>query len=147
MRRAKSIGVPLLFLAFVEFGCNIKTSNNNGAPSSKDIDGKFLSAGVPVFERTDHNFGNIVPGEEVGARFSFKNEGGSPLTIERVTTGCGCTVAEYSKNPVSPNESGFVEVIFDSRGKFGAQFQEVQVYFQGLERPSCLSIVAQVFKK
>jgi hypothetical protein len=127
-------------------GCALKSGKESQRSESESLAGdqKF---GKPVFENSEHDFGRIQPGEEVGARFSFENQGEGPLIIERVSTGCGCTVAEYSKEPVAPGESGFVEIIFDSRGKHGAQFQQANVHFQGLKKSSRLSIVAQVVKK
>lgn len=105
------------------------------------------SDNFPVFEVKEHNFGEIARGEEVGARFRFENAGESPLVVERVSTGCGCTVAEYTREPVLQGESGFVEVAFDSSGRSGRQFQEASVFFKGLKQPVRLSVVAQVVKK
>ncbi|PWD97702.1 DUF1573 domain-containing protein [Marinilabilia rubra] len=133
-------------ITLVMGGCGMKPGNKTLKNDGQEIvDDK--NPGQPVFSNSEHDFGEIEPGDEVGARFSFSNKGAGSLIIERVSTGCGCTVAEYSKKPVSPGDEGFVEVIFDSRGKHGAQFQQVNVYFQGLNKPSRLSIVAQVVKK
>lgn len=135
-----------LTVVLMSGGCDMKSGQGNQNSGNEDYAGN-QQQGKPFFEGNEHDFGEIHPGEEVGARFSFENKGEGPLVIERVSTGCGCTVAEYSKEPVAKGESGFVEIIFDSRGKHGAQFQQASVHFQGLKKPSRLSIVAQVVKK
>lgn len=156
MKLKKSDSFPvfpvLLFLLFaLSFGgCNFEENNsgenNSAGIETSETDGK-QSEGKPFFEEKEHDFGKINFGEEVGARFGFENQGEMPLVIERVSTGCGCTVAEYTEKPVAPGEDGFVEIIFDSRGKSGSQIQNARVYFKDLRKPVQLSVVAQVVKK
>ena len=97
-----------------------------------------------LFEKETHNFGSIRQGEEVSVRFYFTNPGPDPLIIEKVKTGCGCTLAEYPQEPIGKNQRKFVEVIFNSQGRFGLQYQEVKVQFADTRQPTCLTIVAQV---
>jgi hypothetical protein len=144
-------GIVFLIIGIFFFTLECCTSHqknrNDKTIAGQDMTGNDSIVGEPVFSVTEHDFGIIRPGDEVGARFGFENKGASSLIIERVVTGCGCTVAKYTENPVQPGKSGFVEVIFDTRGKRGAQFQEVSVYFQGIKKPVRLSLVAQVTKK
>ncbi|MDI3520523.1 MAG: hypothetical protein PWQ17_832 [Anaerophaga sp.] len=141
----------LLIVGTFSFTMSCCTTHQKNRNDKKVVDqgiaGNDSIVGEPVFSVTEHDFGTIQPGQEVGARFGFENKGASSLIIERVVTGCGCTVAKYTEKPVKPGESGFVEVIFDTRGKRGAQFQQVSVYFQGTKKPVRLSLVAQVTKK
>lgn len=143
--------VPLLLLLTLSLSVACNSADRGGKDASGGSDASANAGekpeGEPVFQKTEHNFGELDGGEEVGARFGFENQGEGPLIIERVSTGCGCTVAEYSEGPIPPEESGFVEIIFDSRGKSGAQFQNARVYFEGLSKPVRLSVVAQVVKK
>ena len=130
----------VVFVVFI-VGCK------SGNPQKEENTDAFLEsdgAAKPVFAFVEHDLGNLKRGEEAGARFRFKNEGTSPLLIEKVKTGCGCTVAKYTRKPIKPGDAGFVEVIFDSTGKSGMQFQQVSVYFKGLDRPIQLSLVAKV---
>jgi hypothetical protein len=127
-------------------GCSSSGNDKNTSGTDIEVSSQQFG-GNPDFELTEHDFGDIAPGDEVGARFGFKNTGDGLLLIERVITGCGCTVAQYSEKPLKPGESGFVEIIFDSRGKRGAQFQDVRVFFRGHKKPARLSIIAEVVKK
>ncbi len=73
-----------------------------------------------VWEKSEYNFGAIqeVDGKVDGI-FYFLNIGKVPVKIEDVKTSCGCTIAEYSKEPIKPNEKGFVKATFDPTMKKG----------------------------
>lgn len=71
---------------------------------------------APVFEWVEevHDFGKIPQGIPVNHRFEFRNSGKSPLIVSNVQKTCGCTVTEWSKEPVLPGETGFVEAQFNA---------------------------------
>jgi hypothetical protein len=140
------LSIAGVFLLLLMIGCSFSGEDKKEAESENEISADPFG-GDPDFELLEHHFGTIAPGEEVGARFGFKNSGDELLLIERVITGCGCTVAQYTEKPLKPGESGFVEIIFDSRGKRGSQFQEARVFFRGHKKPALLSIFAEVVKK
>lgn len=87
----------------------------------------ILKAQVPsdtlgriVWEKSEYNFGTIkeVDGKVDGI-FYFLNVGKVPVKVDEVKTSCGCTIAEYSKEPIKPNEKGFVKATFDPTMKKG----------------------------
>lgn len=71
---------------------------------------------APVFEWVEevHNFENIPQGIPVTHKFEFTNTGKSPLIISNVQKTCGCTVTNWTKKPVAPGESGFVEAQYNA---------------------------------
>jgi len=79
------------------------------------------------FEETVHDFGDMIQGERVVYGFKFTNVGGSDLIITRVSTSCGCTVGQYPKEPISPGESGVIEVTFNSTNRKGFQNKSITV--------------------
>ena len=83
-------------------------------------------AGTPKikFKETAWNFGKIKQGEVATHEFVFANEGDDTLTIEKVSTSCGCTAALVSDRSIPPGKSGKIEVKFDSRG-YGGQITKV----------------------
>lgn len=87
-------------------------------------------AGTPKikFKETNWDFGKIKQGEVATHEFVFTNEGDDTLTIEKVSTSCGCTAALVSERSIPPGKSGTIEVKFDSRG-YGGQVAKV-VYVQ-----------------
>jgi hypothetical protein len=144
VKQKNSLFIPIFALLLMILGCNAAQKQEKAESEGGEETEAF--GGNPEFEALEHNFGMLGYGEEVGARFGYKNNGEGLLMIERVVTGCGCTVAEYSEKPLKPGETGFVEVIFDSRGKRGSQFQEARVFFRGHKTPVRLSIFAEVGK-
>lgn len=75
---------------------------------------------VAKFDNTDFDFGTIKQGEKVEHTYKFTNEGTGDLIISDAKASCGCTVPDYTKEPVKPGGSGIVHVVFDSAGKSGA---------------------------
>jgi hypothetical protein len=58
----------------------------------------------PVF-----NAGKVALGEVIKAKFKVENTGDYALVLSDVKGSCSCTVADWSKDPIAPGESGFVE--------------------------------------
>ena len=71
---------------------------------------------VPEFNwtNTTYNFGRIKVGEAVSHEFAFTNKGDSPLIISSVKASCGCTVTDYSRNPINPGDQGYVYARYDA---------------------------------
>ena len=80
------------------------------------------------FAETEFDFGNVIMGEKVSHRFTFKNIGGKDLLIDNVISSCGCTVVSYDKKPIATGDESFIEVSFDSEGYRGLQMKQVEVY-------------------
>lgn len=72
------------------------------------------------WDQTENDFGEINQKEPVSYEFEFINKGQAPLVISEVEGSCGCTVTEYTKEPVMPGQKGKVKAIFDAIavGKF-----------------------------
>ncbi|HYE54639.1 MAG TPA: DUF1573 domain-containing protein [Chitinophagaceae bacterium] len=65
------------------------------------------------------DMGKIKEGEKVEIAFRFRNAGNKPLIIKNVTPSCGCTVADFPKQPLKPGEEGVIKGVFDSNGRPG----------------------------
>ncbi|AMS26664.1 hypothetical protein AEM51_06135 [Bacteroidetes bacterium UKL13-3] len=72
------------------------------------------SGAVIEFEKTDHDFGTITQGEQAEYNFKFRNTGKQDLLISSAQASCGCTVPEYSKEPIKPGAQGSIKVKFNS---------------------------------
>lgn len=66
------------------------------------------------FSKETHDYGNIKYGGEPYCTFEFKNTGDQPLIISGAKGSCGCTVPEYSKEPVAPGGTGKISVKYDT---------------------------------
>ena len=115
--------VVLLFSAI----CMIAlTSCKEDATQAVD-DSKVAAAAVrdqaaskfPVieFDKTTHDFGEIINGTPVETVFSYKNTGESPLVITDVKSSCGCTIPkDWSREPLAPGAEGKFTVKFNGKG-------------------------------
>jgi hypothetical protein len=104
-----------LFLGISFLACTDTTeeaSENSEPATSASAD--TASFTTLQWEKIENSFGTIQQGEKVQIIFKFTNTGKNPLVISQVTAGCGCTVAEYTKEAVPPGGSGRVTAAFDS---------------------------------
>lgn len=116
----KLLILPFLFIAAV-------TVKAQGPVTSAPIDNP--TAPNMSFEQKEYKFGTIKQGESVTYEFKFTNTGKEPLIITNAQGSCGCTVPEYSKEPIKPNGSGTVKVTFNSTGKMGPQDKTVTITY------------------
>jgi len=90
-----------------------------------------LQGKIPVLamlDSTTYQFGEIKEGAIVEHEFKFKNGGEFPLIINNVTASCGCTIPEWPRDPIAPNEESAIKVRFNSKGKPGQQVKTITVY-------------------
>lgn len=104
---------------------------------------------LPVleFETTDHDFGTIKEGQKVSYTYKFKNTGQSPLIIQSAQPSCGCTVPEWSKEPVPVGGTGYVKADFDSNGKPNVQNKTITVTANTWPKTTTLRFKAMVTPK
>ena len=100
-----------------------------------------------AFETTEHDFGTINEGDIVEYTYSFKNEGQAPLIIQGAQGSCGCTVPDWSKEPVPAGGTGYVKAKFDSHGKQNVQNKTVTVTANTFPKQTVLKFKAMVTPK
>lgn len=77
------------------------------------------------FDKTTHDFGTFSEDDpKVTCTFKFTNTGDGLLIIHQAVASCGCTVPEYSKEPIKPGESGEITVTYNGAGKFPGYFKK-----------------------
>lgn len=67
-----------------------------------------------TFAQEEVDLGRIPQGKPVTHTFTFSNSGKSNLVIQSVEPSCGCTAADFSRDPLAPGESGFVKAVFNA---------------------------------
>lgn len=82
----------------------------------------ITEATVAMLDTTQHttiawkdsmvNFGTVKEGDTVRMQFAFTNTGRKLLFITEVKPSCGCTIADYPKEPIRPGESGMIKAEF-----------------------------------
>ncbi len=145
-----------LFLLFFTTSCNNQTKDNQEDDNliSTDVienpitenDTALDQSKLPQFkfEEISYDFGVLVEGEKVAHTFKYKNVGKSDLIISSVSTTCGCTVPNYSKEPIKPGEEAELEVVFNSSGKQGMQHKTITILANTQPNRTYLEIMAEV---
>ena len=140
--------LSFLFLALCLFtACGDKGSGGlstdlvNNPKSASDTSEKQA---VITFEKTEHDFGNVLQGEVVTCSFHFTNTGNVPLLISQVSTSCGCTVGDYPRDPIAPGKSGVIKATYDSKGHHGFQKRTLTVMSNTMPSNNVLILKAKV---
>lgn len=67
-----------------------------------------------VVSETTIELGDVVNGDVIERNLRVENSGQAALTIDAVTTSCGCTQASVSPTTIPPDGSGTLHIQFDS---------------------------------
>jgi hypothetical protein len=104
---------------------------------------------LPVFQfqTMDHDFGTIKEGQVVEYTYAFKNTGEAPLIIQGAQGSCGCTVPDWTKEPIPAGGTGYVKAKFDSNGKQNIQNKTVTVTANTWPKQTVLRFKAMVTPK
>ncbi len=97
-----------------------------------------------AFSETDHNFGDIKKGEKVEHIYEVTNTGTNPLIISNVKPGCGCTVPDFTKEPILPGKKGKITLHFDSTNFDGAVNKAADVFVNVEKAPVKLTFSANI---
>lgn len=73
-----------------------------------------LAIAALAWSETTYDFGKIKVSVPVTHQFVFTNKGSEPIIVTSVKASCGCTVADYSKDPILPGQKGFVKATFNA---------------------------------
>ena len=77
------------------------------------------------FDKLTNDFGTFSEASPVvSCTFTFTNVGDKPLVINQAVASCGCTVPEYTKDPIQPGEKGSIKVTYNGTGKFPGHFKK-----------------------
>lgn len=102
MKKAK-IYITVLFCLSILPAFNIQLENNGKTNSSIK------------WTKTEHDFGKIKQNIPVSADFEFQNNSMIPLIIVSVEPQCGCTIADYPREPLKFGKKGVVSISFDAK--------------------------------
>lgn len=112
------ITLPLTIIAAVMLG-----SCKNG---SKEVTYSKVEVTEDVaeilFDTLSYDYGNVLPDTTTSYDFVFHNIGATPLYLESVVPGCGCTKTLWPKGSIDPGEAGVITAIYDSHGREPGHF-------------------------
>ncbi|MCP3902158.1 MAG: DUF1573 domain-containing protein [Planctomycetes bacterium] len=127
----------ILGLALALSGCNGGSGGDSGGSEVSDTDAETQAPQTPdregpriAFVDLINDLGTFAEIETRTTRFPFTNDGSERLTIKKVTTDCGCTIATPGKWWYAPGETGYIEVEFNPTGP-GTKTKYVTVVSDG----------------
>lgn len=97
-----------------------------------------------VLSEDSFNFGDIKKGTEKDHTYQVTNTGKNPLIISAVKPGCGCTVPDYSKEPILPGKKGYITLKFDSSNFDGAIHKQAEIFANVEKAPIIISFSGNV---
>ncbi|MBO6200992.1 MAG: DUF1573 domain-containing protein [Chryseobacterium sp.] len=116
--------------------------NPDDAALAKEAQSKPLT--TIAFSETNHSFGDIKKGEKVEHIYEVTNTGTNPLIISNVKPGCGCTVPDFTKEPILPGKKGKITLHFDSTNFDGAVNKAADVFVNVEKAPVRLTFSANI---
>ena len=108
------------------------------APKKKaDEVGKFKTETVEM--------GKIKQDNPTTAVFEVTNVSKEPLIIEQANPTCGCTIGDYTKEPIAPGKTGFIKATYNAKN-IGMFEKHLTVKFAGIDEVKSITIKGEVFK-
>ena len=111
---------------FLLAGSAVSSAQENRFVSRAALDSlmspKVMTDGDAVlrFDTPLQDFGVIYETDlPLAVEYHFVNVSSKPVSITRITTNCGCTVAEIGDSLVSPGEKGTIRIKFNPRRRSG----------------------------
>lgn len=156
--KANGVAMAVLFVGMASLSCNpsddkketlevTATKKEDGSTVIASDTSKKIASTSMVFVESVHDFGKIKEGIIVEYDFKFKNTGKYPLVISDAKASCGCTIPEWTKDPVLPNEEGKLKVKYNSAGKEGKIHKTISVYANTNPELTTIDINVEVERK
>jgi len=106
-------------------------------------DAKNQKQAEMTFKSLAHDFGKLKAGSDCSFTFVFKNTGKADILITNVSTSCGCTTPEWTKQPIKKNKEGNIKVKYDSN-RIGAFTKTITVVSNSKNSPVTLTITGTI---
>ena len=100
-------------------------------------------ADVAKFKSQTIDLGKVVQDEPVTATFEITNISTKPLVIEQANPSCGCTIADFTKEPIAPGKTGFVKATYNAAST-GGFVKTITVKFTGVAETLAITLTGEV---
>lgn len=144
MKKLFSVFIILGFL----YSCNnIRNENVSGdEQEAMNLHNRNDTTAVQMIDSV-FAIGTIKEGENASFSYRFKNTGKKPLVISSANASCGCTVPEKPEQPIMPGETGYIKVVFHSKGRVGPIQKVVHVVSNAYPEIPVLKLTGEVLAK
>lgn len=100
-------------------------------------------ADVAQFKAETIDLGTMKQNEPKTAVFEVKNIGKTPLIIETASPTCGCTIGDYTKEPIAPGKWGKITATYNAAA-LGAVQKSMTVKFAGVDEVKSIHFTGNV---
>lgn len=101
------------------------------------------AADVAKFATETIDLGKVKQGVPATATFTVTNVGKEPLIIEQANPTCGCTISNYTKEPIAPGKTGTINATYNAAGV--SHFDKhLTVKFAGVDEVKSITISGDV---
>ncbi len=98
---------------------------------------------VVKFKTDVIDMGTLEVGHPATATFVVTNTGKTPLIIESAQPTCGCTIEDYTKEPIMPGKTGTIKATYNAAAV--APFtKHLNVKFAGIDELKSITIKGDV---
>ena len=103
---------------------------------------------VVEFDKTVHDFGDVsIEDGPLTCTFTVKNIGKEPIAIYEVVTSCGCTDAQWTREPLQPGKTGAISATYKNEDGPVPFDKTLTVYIAGVGKPVILRLRGLVHEK
>ena len=100
------------------------------------------------FDKTVHDFGDVsVTDGPLTCTFKVKNIGKEPVAIYEVVTSCGCTDAQWTREPLQSGKTGTISATYKNEDGPVPFDKTLTVYIAGMNKPVVLRLRGVVHEK
>ncbi|MBL0355936.1 MAG: DUF1573 domain-containing protein [Chitinophagaceae bacterium] len=100
-------------------------------------------AEVAKFATETIDFGKIKQGVPQKGTFTVTNIGKTPLIIEQANPTCGCTISDYTKEPIAPGKTGVINATYNAAA-MGHFEKHLTVKFAGVDEMKSITFTGDV---
>lgn len=98
---------------------------------------------IAKFASETINLGKIKQSVPVKAVFTVTNISNQPLIIEQANPTCGCTISDYTKEPIAAGKTGVINATYNAANP-GHFDKHLTVKFAGIDEMKSITISGDV---
>jgi hypothetical protein len=100
-------------------------------------------ADVAKFASETIDFGKIKQGVPAKGTFTITNISKEPLIIEQANPTCGCTISDYTKEPIAPGKTGVIVATYNAAA-LNHFDKHLSVKFAGIDEIKSITFTGDV---
>ncbi len=136
--------IACLCMLCIFFSCDIRNTRNKADAMVTTRGAVYADSTTVQLIDSVYNFGSVTDGDKVEYSYRFRNTGKNPLIVSSAVASCGCTVPEKPEEPIKPGETGFLKVVFNSKGRVGEVHKTITVSSNAYPKFPELELTGQV---